>query len=347
MDLRLEPGSAVAGGTETARRDPGPRLWRPLPRGIYRYVWRVSGRAQILIAALSVVVFLLDLVPLELQRRIVNDAIKGGAVAALLWLSLAYVAVVLAQGGGKLALNIYRSAVREDADRRLRLGTYDQALHGPPAQADCGREGVGLSIILSEVETVGAFIGGSVAEPVLHAGVLLSVFGYMLFLQPWMALASLLVFAPQLVFVPLMQEAINRRTEARIRVQRTLSVDLVNETSDRPPGAAGAFRSRVADIYRLNMQIWRRKFTMNFLMNALHHFGIVAILFIGGWLVLQHRIELGTVVAFISGLNRVNDPWGDLVNYFRDLTNARVKYRLIARVVNAARPDPARAAASS
>jgi ABC-type bacteriocin/lantibiotic exporter with double-glycine peptidase domain len=43
---------------------------------------------------------------------------------------------------------------------------------------------------------------------------------------------------------------------------------------------------------------------------------------------------VGTVVAFISGLNRMNDPWGDLVNYFRDLTNVGVKYQLIAEVLD-------------
>jgi ABC-type bacteriocin/lantibiotic exporter with double-glycine peptidase domain len=72
----------------------------------------------------------------------------------------------------------------------------------------------------------------------------------------------------------------------------------------------------------------RQRFS--FLMNLLHHLGTVGILLAGGWLVVQGRTEVGTVVAFISGLNRVNDPWGDLVNYFRDMTNARVKYGLIA-----------------
>jgi hypothetical protein len=29
------------------------------------------------------------------------------------------------------------------------------------------------------------------------------------------------------------------------------------------------------------------------------------------------QLEVGGVVAFISGVGRLNDPWGDLVNYFR------------------------------
>jgi ABC-type bacteriocin/lantibiotic exporter with double-glycine peptidase domain len=49
---------------------------------------------------------------------------------------------------------------------------------------------------------------------------------------------------------------------------------------------------------------------------------------------MQGRTEVGTVVAFISGLTKINDPWNDLVTFFRDMTNARVKYQLIAKVLD-------------
>jgi hypothetical protein len=32
------------------------------------------------------------------------------------------------------------------------------------------------------------------------------------------------------------------------------------------------------------------------------------------------QLEVGGTVAFISGIGRLNDLWGDLVNYFRDLS---------------------------
>jgi ABC-type bacteriocin/lantibiotic exporter with double-glycine peptidase domain len=139
------------------------------------------------------------------------------------------------------------------------------------------------------------------------------------------------------------QRTINRRTAARIQVLRELSIDIVSEAVDQVPEREEAtYRSRVDQVYRLNMQVYRRKFTMNFSMNLLHHLGIVGVFFIGGWRVIHDRTELGTVVAFISGLNRINDPWNDLVTYFRDMTNARVKYRLIG-VLNDGGPEPAAA----
>ncbi|WP_425486939.1 hypothetical protein [Microvirga thermotolerans] len=45
------------------------------------------------------------------------------------------------------------------------------------------------------------------------------------------------------------------------------------------------------------------------------------------------RTEVGTVVAFIAGLGQINDPWGDLVNWFRDLKVTRTKYGMIGRTV--------------
>ena len=51
----------------------------------------------------------------------------------------------------------------------------------------------------------------------LNAGILLSVLGYMLFVEPWMALVAFLMFCPQLLFIPALQESINRRTNGGSR----------------------------------------------------------------------------------------------------------------------------------
>src|ERR1700758_2458684 len=77
-----------------------------MPKELFRYVWQLSGRTQIWLSLLSVLVFLLTLAPLELQRRIVNGAIDRRDFQSLLLLCAAYAAVALIQGGLKLRLNI-------------------------------------------------------------------------------------------------------------------------------------------------------------------------------------------------------------------------------------------------
>jgi ABC-type multidrug transport system fused ATPase/permease subunit len=299
-----------------------------LVKDLYRYIWKISARDQVILSILSTCVFLLELAPLELQRRIVNAAVGHREFRYIGWLCVIYLAVSLLHGGIKLVTNIYRGAVSEATNRHLRL----QLSPGSEPTAEPGDgAGVRISIVVSEAEAVGAFAGSSFSDPVLNAGILLSVFGYMLFVQPWMALVAFLMFCPQLLFIPPLQEAINRRTETRIETFRALSADMVKEAgSGADTGKHHRFRRRIALIYLLNVQIFIRKFGINFLMNLLYSLGVIGILAVGGWLVLNDRTEVGTIVAFISGLNRMNVPWRDLMNWFRDLTNAGTKYRLIA-----------------
>ena len=82
------------------------------------------------------------------------------------------------------------------------------------------------------------------------------------------------------------------------------------------------------------MGIFKLKFTMNFLMNFCNHLQRIAAFLLGGWYVLTGQLEVGGVVAFISGVEKLNDPWGDLVNYFRDFSVAHVKYRLVSTAVD-------------
>ena len=298
-----------------------------MPKSLFGYVWRTSARHQVALCALSVAVFLLSTAPLELQRRIVNDAIKRGALDAILWLAIAYAGVSLAEGGIKLFLNIYRSWVSERAvlDLRGNIGR----LTGRASDSSAA-SGVEVSMMLSEVEPIGNFIGLSVSEPVLQGGVLVSVFGYLAFLEPWLALLALGIFSPQLVFVPLMQGAINRRVERRIQTLRKVSGGIVGAAANGDAVPEMEQRARVERVFGLNMGVYKLKFSMNFLMNLLHHLGVAAALGIGGWHVVQGSLELGTVVAFVSGLGKVNDPWRDVVNWFREMMVVRVRYGLIS-----------------
>ena len=155
----------------------------------------------------------------------------------------------------------------------------------------------------------------------------------MLFMQPWMALVALALFIPQVFFIPVLQEAINRRTArahqdgARAGGRHRRQGEGRGRASARRPTEPRR-RRLPAEHADLPAQVRH-----DFLMNLLYQLGVIGILAVGGWLLLRGETEVGTVVAFISGLARTNDPWNDLVDYFRNLTNAGVKYALIAQVL--------------
>jgi ABC-type multidrug transport system fused ATPase/permease subunit len=304
-----------------------------MPRNIYRYVLETGGWHQLCLVVLTVVVFLLEVVPLELQRRIVDDIVKHRDFWWIVILAGIYAGTVLAQGGTKLVLNVYRSWVGERATRDLRRRVHVLVSSSSAASSTLEAEGVQASMMVAEVESIGGFVGGSVSEPLLQGGILCSVLAYMVHVDFWMAGTAFVLFVPQLVFVPLMQGAMNRRTRARVRVIRQLSVSVVEGTrgdaeSDRLDDA------RIQRVFELNMGIFKFKFSMNFLMNLSTQLQIIGALLVGGWAVYAQRLEIGGVVAFISGIGRITDPWGDLVNYFRDVNITQVKFGLVRDAVN-------------
>jgi ABC-type bacteriocin/lantibiotic exporter with double-glycine peptidase domain len=303
-----------------------------LPHNIYRYVWEASGWHQVPLVALTACVSVLEVLPLELQRRIVDDVVKDRNYQAVLVLCVVYVVAVLVQGGTKLLLNVYRNWVGESAVRELRRRVHALVSSTSAASSTLEAEGIQASMIVSEVEPVGSFVGGSVSEPLLQSGILCSVLAYMIHVDLRMAAVAILFFVPQLIFVPMMQHAMNRRTRVRIRLVRRLSVGVVE-------GGGSAERDRADDeridrIFELNMGVYKLKFSMNFLMNLSTQLQIIGALAVGAWAVLNQQLEIGGVVAFISGIGRITDPWGDLVNYFRDANINQVKFRLLSDTVN-------------
>jgi ABC-type bacteriocin/lantibiotic exporter with double-glycine peptidase domain len=199
--------------------------------------------------------------------------------------------------------------VSEVAVRRLR-----RTLEVSPA-GHTDVPGTRVAMMVDEALPIGGFVGMSVSEPVLQGGILTSVIGYMIFLEPYMALLSLAFLAPQVVFVPLMQGAINRRAEARIKTIREVSSDMIN--------IGNAVDAQIERVFSLNMGIYKIKYSMNLLMNLMHYFAVAMALGIGGWFAVAGRIEVGTVVAVVAGLGKLNDPWGDLVNWPRVLSRWR------------------------
>jgi len=185
--------------------------------------------------------------------------------------------------------------------------------------------GTHTAMAVAEAEPIGGFVGMAISEPLLQAGILLSVIGYMAWLEPWTLLLSAGFLLPQVAFVPPLQQAINRRAEDRIKTLRRVGDDIVDT------GAPD--ERRVERVFALNMGIYKLKFGMNLGMNLMYAFAVAVALGVGGWLAATGRLDVGTVVAVVSGLGKLKDPWGDLVSWGRELSVDSVKYRLFVDAV--------------
>jgi len=140
IDAPPRPEAAAPSTTEQAPA---------MPSGIFNYVWQTTASDQIWLSLLAVGVFLLTAGPLELQRRIVNSALKSGAPREVVMLCGAYAALALVAGGLKLGFNIYRSWVSERAVRRLRRTVHVQSTAWRQGHdADTAHQGTGIAIVI-------------------------------------------------------------------------------------------------------------------------------------------------------------------------------------------------------
>ena len=136
--------------------------------------------------------------------------------------------------------------------------------------------------------------------------------------------------APQLIFVPLMQRAINQRVANRITLLRKVGRDIL---VDDPLAIGRKELKRFDTIFTLNIDVLKIKSIMNFMMNYTYSLGIGAILGLGSWLVLRGQTEIATVVTFVSALGKIVDPWNQLVDWARSLAVTSTKYHLVEKEV--------------
>ena len=132
-----------------------------LPTNLFRYVVAVSWRHQIPLIGLTVIAFLLEIVPLEIQRRVVNNLVKERPFQLVITLCAAYAGAVLIQGATKLGLNVYRGWVGENATRDLRRHVIGYSRTAQAIAPGAEARGIGAVMIVAEVEPIGGFVGSS------------------------------------------------------------------------------------------------------------------------------------------------------------------------------------------
>ena len=86
---------------------------------------------------------------------------------------------------------------------------------------------------------------------------------------------------------------------------------------------------------------YRINYSMKYAVLGLHFASMIAVLGVGGMMWLEGTIGIGFLVAFLSGLDRMQVRWKEMVGYFRRMESALVEYDLIRQAL--AREDIGRA----
>ncbi|WP_227272129.1 ABC transporter transmembrane domain-containing protein [Roseobacter weihaiensis] len=288
------------------------------------YVWRMSEWHQGAVCLIAVVVAVLSLIPLELQRRIVNEVVETQNLPVLVQFGIAYVVVVLLHQAVKYGLWIYQSWITESAS----LYTRQHLLRLYAVQDEYPEEGRGrtVSIVGAEVEKLGGFVGEALSDACANAAILLGVAVYMFVVEPQIAVFALAFLVPQVVLTPLIQRKLNALIETRVGLLRNLG----DQISEMGAGAEMGGVNVLRDIYSNRIRYFLLKFAMKAVLNLLNALGPMTVLLFGGYLVMQGEVQIGVIVAFISGFERISSPLRELIGFYRVAAQANVQHRLIA-----------------
>ena len=290
-------------------------------RSLWGFVRRMTGRSQIGLCALAVLTSVLGLVPVDLQRRIIDGPIAEGDLDALLWLGLIYLGVVLMHRVLRFLQLIWQAWLAESTVLYVRnhlIGLYRKR------DPDGEHAGEAVSIVNAEVDHLGGFAGQAPSQAFANIAMVVGILGYMVWMSPAIAALSVALVLPQVLLMPLLQRRLNRLVNRRILMLRALG----DRLQDEDDGAVGA---RLSAIYRNRMAFQFWKALMKALLNTLNLLAPLAVLGWGGYLVIQGEATVGVLVAFLSGFDRLAAPVRELVTFYRTAMQAAVQHASIAR----------------
>lgn len=322
-----------------------------MEHSIYRYVIRHSLRSQVVLTVLAVVSFPFLYAFYEVPKQIVNRVIQGDTgdfPAVVLGVSLSqleylfilcgvFLFLVVANQAFKYVINVLAGRTGERMLRRLRYDLYARVLRFPLPHFRKLSQGEIITMITAEVEPLGGFIGDAFKLPVFQGGYLLVILAFLL-VQNWvMAAAAVALYPLQFYVVPKLQRRVNSFAKERVRLVRRLS-DRIGETvsgvveirgNDTSAYERAGMSAALGEIYTVRLRIFIWKFVIKFLNNSINHLGPFCFYSIGGYFVIQGRLEIGTLMAAIAAHKDLAAPWKELLNYYQRREDARIKYEQV------------------
>ncbi len=324
-----------------------------LERSMYSFVLRYSRRQQLYILAFVVLSWPIGFMLLDLPKQIINRALEAktdifqlavlgvaeiplqvSQSVFLIILCCIFLTLVVANNALKFHINTTKGRTAERLLRRLRYGLFSRVLRFPIPRFKRTSQGEIISMITAETEPVGAFFVGAVVDPIFQGGLLFVAIGFIIVQNPWLGLAAAAFYPLQIYVVPRLQKKVSALGKARLREIRHLS-DHVGETvggivdihaNDTSNLELARFTDRLSNIYNIRFEIFQRKYMIKALNNFLDKLAPFLFYLFGGLLVIDGKLDIGQLVAVIAAHREMSSPWKEMLNWYQQQADARVKY---------------------
>ncbi len=339
------PGAAPRSDAAPAAKPPEPETGEIEPT-IYRFILKHSLRWQILLLLLTLASFPFLYYSLKLPKTIVNRAIAGkrfpqeflgiefDQVPYLMILCAIFLTLVLINGAFKYCINTFKGQLGERMLRRFRYSLYQRLLRFPPSYFHKTSSAQIIPMITVECEQLGGFIGDAFVQPVFQGGQLLVIIFFMFMQDPLLGIAAIALYPVQGYIIPKLQTKVNQLGKRRVRTVRQVA-DRVQESAagiveihanDTVKLQLADFAHVLGVIYDIRFEIYRRKFFIKFLNNFLGQLTPFFFFSLGGYLVIQGGLSLGSLVAVLAAYKDMASPWKELLDFYQIRENSRITY---------------------
>lgn len=295
---------------------------------------------------MTLTLFPLLYLTLELPKRIINDAIGAGSdsinvlgyslsqTGFLMLLCGLFLTAVFAHGLMKMRINTMKGVLAERLLRRFRYTLIARILRFPAPYFERTSQGELVSMVTSESEPMGGLMGDAVAQPVLQAGQMITILGFLFFQSFAFGLAACALIPLQAWIIPKMQKQINQLNKKRVVQIRALAAEI----GESAAGAStlrtnGGWRYRLAMIsdrlgrlYAIRFEIFQKKFFMKFTNNFITQLTPFFFFSIGGYLTIKGDITVGALVAALAAYKDIASPWKELLAYYNQSQDMSLRW---------------------
>lgn len=192
-------------------------------RSLSSWITSANRKLQLLLVAIVIVAVFARVVPLEMQKRIVNDAIEGRDLDLLLTYCGIYLIAFITASGLKFAINSLQTVISQRTLSEMRKKLFDHILHLPYPIFRNTQSGMVVSALLTELASASDFIGMAVSIPVTNLLTLFAFADYLFWLNPLLAAVSFSIYPMVLFLIPRLQKQVDRYNSKRVDAGRNLS----------------------------------------------------------------------------------------------------------------------------
>ncbi len=304
-------------------------------RSLPSWIRSSNLKLQALLLLVILVTVFARVLPLEMQKRIVNEAIRFGEIQLLFLYCGFYLAAVVVATGLKYLISALQNLIGERALADMRKALYHHILTLPLNFFRKTQPGLVVSSLVTELASAGNFVGMSIGVPVASILTLFAFAAYLIWLNPLLAGISLSIYPMVLILLPRLQQQANKANKRRVDMTRTLSGKIGEAISGiHEIHGNGSYRienrrygKMIEELYKIRI-VWNLyKFSVKSLNNFFSNLSPFLVFIVGGYLAIKGRLDLGALVAFISAQEKIYDPWKELIAFYQVYQDASVRYK--------------------